>query len=183
MPLPKGSLGRVLVAADQLAERVKELGTQVTEDYRGHNLLLVGVLKGAFVFMSDLAREIQLPVEIDFMAVSSYGTSTKSSGVVKIVKDLDFDITGRHVLVVEDIVDSGSTLEYITRFLGERQPASLAVCALLVREGAKKQKIDYVGFSVPGDFVVGYGLDVGEHFRELSSISVFEPANKAIVQS
>ncbi len=183
MPLPKGSIGRVVVDADQLAERVQELGAQVTEDYRGRNLLLVGVLKGAFVFMSDLAREIQLPVEIDFMATSSYGTATKTTGVVKIAKDLDIDITGRDVLLVEDIVDSGATLEYIIHYLSERQPASLAVCALLVREGTKQHKIDYVGFSIPKDFVVGYGLDVAEHYRELSSISVFEPANKAIVQS
>ena len=179
MTAPAGIIGRVLVDADQLAARVRELGTQVTNDYAGRRLLLVGVLKGAFVFMSDLAREIRLPVEIDFMAVSSYGASTQSNGVVRIVKDLDIDIAGRDVLLVEDIVDSGATMEYLLRFLGERQPASLAVCALLVREGAKTDNIDYVGFSVPSDFVVGYGLDVAEHYRELNTINVFEPATES----
>ena len=179
MTAPAGIIGRVLVDADQLAARVRELGTQVTNDYAGRRLLLVGVLKGAFVFMSDLAREIRLPVEIDFMAVSSYGASTQSNGVVRIVKDLDIDIAGRDVLLVEDIVDSGATMEYLLQFLGERQPASLAVCALLVREGAKTDNIDYVGFSVPSDFVVGYGLDVAEHYRELNTINVFEPATES----
>lgn len=177
MTVPEGSIGRVLVGSEELAKRVRELGAQITEDYAGCSPLLVGVLKGAFVFMSDLARAIRLPVEIDFMAVSSYGASTKSSGVVRIVKDLDLDIAGRDVLLVEDIVDSGSTLNYLLRFLDERQPASLKVCALLVRDGADTDEIEYVGFSIPDDFVVGYGLDVAERYRELNSISVFEPAN------
>ncbi len=179
MTVPEGSIGRVLVGSEELATRVRELGAQITQDYAGRSPLLVGVLKGAFVFMSDLARAIQLPVEIDFMAVSSYGASTESSGVVRIVKDLDLDVAGRDVLLVEDIVDSGSTLRYLLRFLDERQPASLEVCALLVRDGARTDDIAYVGFSIPADFVVGYGLDVAEHYRELSSISVFEPANSA----
>lgn len=179
MTVPEGSIGRVLVGSEELAKRVRELGAQITEDYAGCSPLLVGVLKGAFVFMSDLARAIRLPVEIDFMAVSSYGASTKSSGVVRIVKDLDLDIAGRDVLLVEDIVDSGSTLNYLLRFLDERQPASLKVCALLVRDGADTDEIEYVGFSIPDDFVVGYGLDVAERYRELNSISVFEPANSA----
>ena len=179
MTVPEGSIGRVLVGSEELAARVRELGAEITQDYAGRTPLLVGVLKGAFVFMSDLAREIKLPVEIDFMAVSSYGASTKSSGVVRIVKDLDLDVAGRDVLLVEDIVDSGSTLRYLLRFLEERQPASLKVCALLVRHGASTDEIEYVGFSIPDDFVVGYGLDVAERYRELNSISVFEPANSA----
>lgn len=179
MTVPQGSIGRVLVGPDELAARVRELGAQITKDYAGHSPLLVGVLKGAFVFMSDLAREIRLPVEIDFMAVSSYGASTESSGVVRIVKDLDIDVAGRDVLLVEDIVDSGATLRYLLRFLEERRPASLKVCALLVRDRAGTDEIAYVGFSIPDDFVVGYGLDVAERYRELDSISVFEPANPA----
>ncbi len=179
MTVPEGSIGRVLVGSEELAARVRELGAEITQDYAGRTPLLVGVLKGAFVFMSDLARAIGLPVEIDFMAVSSYGASTKSSGVVRIVKDLDLDVAGRDVLLVEDIVDSGSTLRYLLRFLEERQPASLKVCALLVRDGASTDEIEYVGFSIPDDFVVGYGLDVAERYRELNSISVFEPANSA----
>ena len=179
MTVPEGSIGRVLVGSEELAARVRELGAQITKDYAGRSPLLVGVLKGAFVFMSDLARAIRLPVEIDFMAVSSYGASTKSSGVVRIVKDLDLDVAGRDVLLVEDIVDSGSTLNYLLRFLDERQPASLKVCALLVRDGARTDEIEYVGFSIPDDFVVGYGLDVAERYRELNSINVFEPANSA----
>lgn len=179
MTVPEGSIGRVLVRSDELANRVRELGAQITEDYAGRSPLLVGVLKGAFVFMSDLAREIRLPVEIDFMAVSSYGASTESSGVVRIVKDLDLDVADRDVLLVEDIVDSGSTLRYLLRFLDERGPASLKVCALLVRDGAGTDGIEYVGFSIPDDFVVGYGLDVAERYRELDSIVVFEPADSA----
>lgn len=183
MTVPEGDIGRVVVDTEELAARVRELGAQITRDYQGRDLLLVGVLKGAFVFMSDLAREIRLPLEIDFMAVSSYGASTQSSGVVRIVKDLDIDIAGRNVLLVEDIVDSGSTLRYLLRFLQERQPASLKVCALLVRDGAKTGDLAYTGFSIPGDFVVGYGLDVAEHYRELTSINVFEPANSASLPS
>ena len=146
-----------------------ELGRLITEDYEGRALLLVGVLKGAFMFMSDLARVIRLPVEFDFMAVSSYGSATKTSGVVRIVKDLDLDLTGRHVLLVEDIVDSGLTLTYLRRNLEARNPASLEVCALLVKEGLQKSEPDfrYVGFRIPPTFVVGYGLDVGERYRNL----------------
>ncbi len=172
---PQGSIGRVVIAADDLAARVSELGARITTDYRGRSPLLVGVLKGAFVFMSDLGRAIDLPVELDFMAVSSYGESTKSSGVVRIVKDLETDIKGRDVILVEDIVDSGLTLRYLRSLLGDRNPASLEVCALLVREGANTGDVKYFGFPIPPDFVVGYGLDVAEHYRELDSIRVFEP--------
>lgn len=166
---PDPNLGEIVVAADALQRRIAELGEQITSDYSGRVPLLVGVLKGAFLFMSDLARHIRLPVEFDFMAVSSYGSATKTSGVVRIVKDLDLDLTDRHVLVVEDIVDSGLTLNYLRRNLLARGPASLDVCALLVKDGLQKSDPDlrYVGFSIPPDFVVGYGLDVFERYRNL----------------
>ena len=168
------SPGRVLVSEQQLANRVAELGDQITKDYAGRPPLLIGVLKGAFVFMADLARAIRLPVEMDFMAVASYGTATKTSGIVRIVKDLDADLTGRHVLVVEDIVDSGLTLSYLRKGLLARQPASLEICALLVKEGQQRVPLDvpYVGFEIPAEFVVGYGLDIAERYRNLPDIRV-----------
>jgi len=163
------NLGEIVVPEDALQQRIAELGKQITDDYDGRPPLLVGVLKGAFLFMSDLARHIRLPVEFDFMAISSYGSATKTSGVVRIVKDLDLDLSDRHVLVVEDIVDSGLTLAYLRRNLLARGPASLEVCALLVKDGLQKTDPDlrYVGFSIPPDFVVGYGLDVSERYRNL----------------
>ena len=168
-------LGQVVIAEDKLQARVLELGEQITADYQGRPPLLVGVLKGAFVFMSDLARAIDLPVEFDFMAVSSYGSATKTSGVVRIVKDLDADLTGRDVLIVEDIVDSGLTLAYLRRNLLARNPATLEVCALLVKEGLQREDPDlrYVGFSIPPEFVVGYGLDVEERYRNLPYLCVY----------
>jgi hypoxanthine phosphoribosyltransferase len=167
-------LGELIVPADDLARRVAELGAEITADYQGRPPLLVGVLKGAFMFMSDLSRHIALPVEFDFMAVSSYGAATRTSGVVRIVKDLDLDLTGRHVLLVEDIVDSGLTLRYLRRNLMARNPATLEVCALLVREGAKDSDgLKYVGFQIPPDFVIGYGLDVAERYRNLPYICVY----------
>ena len=168
-PAADPDLGDVVVPEDDLRRRIAELGAQITADYDGRPPLLVGVLKGAFLFMSDLARHIRLPVEFDFMAISSYGSATKTSGVVRIVKDLDLDLTDRHVLVVEDIVDSGLTLAYLRRNLLVRGPASLEVCALLVKDGLQKSDPDlrYVGFSIPPDFVVGYGLDVAERYRNL----------------
>ncbi|MDQ1402256.1 MAG: hypoxanthine phosphoribosyltransferase [Actinomycetota bacterium] len=169
-------LGEIVVPADTLQQRIVELGHEITADYEGRPPLLVGVLKGAFVFMSDLARNISLPVEFDFMAVSSYGSATKTSGVVRIVKDLDLDLSDRHVLIVEDIVDSGLTLAYLRRNLEARQPASLEVCALLVKEGLQRQDPDlrYVGFRIPPKFVVGYGLDVKERYRNLPFVCVYE---------
>ena len=166
------NLGEIVVPEDVLQRRIAELGAEITSDYEGKAPLLVGVLKGAFIFMSDLARTIHLPVEFDFMAVSSYGSATKTSGVVRIVKDLDLDLTGRHVLVVEDIVDSGLTLSYLRRNLAARGPASLEVCALFVKDGLQKTDPDlrYVGFPIPPDFVVGYGLDVSERYRNLPYI-------------
>lgn len=166
---PNPELGRLIVADDELQHRVAELGKEITSDYHDRPPLLVGVLKGAFLFMSDLARAIDLPVELDFMAVSSYGSATKTSGVVRIIKDLDADLTGRHVLIVEDIVDSGLTLAYLRKNLAARRPASLEVCSLLVKEGLQKVDPDlrYVGFRIPPVFVVGYGLDVDERYRNL----------------
>ena len=169
------NLGPIVVSEDKLQARIAELGEQITEDYADRPPLLVGVLKGAFMFMSDLARAIRLPIEFDFMAVSSYGSATKTSGVVRIVKDLDMDLTDRHVLVVEDIVDSGLTLAYLRRNLKARGPASVEVCALLVKEGLQKADPDlkYVGFSIPPEFVIGYGLDVAERYRNLPYICTF----------
>jgi hypoxanthine phosphoribosyltransferase len=169
------NIGPVVVTEDQLRGRVGEMGKEITADYSGRAPLLVGVLKGAFMFMSDLARAIDLPVEFDFMAVSSYGSATKTSGVVRIVKDLDLDLTGRDVILVEDIVDSGLTLSYLRKNLRARGPASLEVCALLVREGLQRKdpELRYVGFRIPPDFVIGYGLDVGERYRNLPYVCVY----------
>lgn len=175
--LPAGTVGRSVIGAEDLAAKVAELGARITVDYADRRPLLVGVLKGAFIFMSDLAREIRLPVELDFMSVSSYGDATTTSGVVQIVKDLETDIADRHVILVEDIVDSGLTLRYLRQLLLDRRPASLEVCALLVREGAQHDNVRYVGFPIPPDFVVGYGLDVAQYYRELDDIRVFDPAD------
>jgi hypoxanthine phosphoribosyltransferase len=163
------ALGDVVVGEQQIRTRIAELGAQITEDYADEPPLLVCVLKGAFVFLADLARAIRLPLEIDFMAVSSYGASTRSSGVVRIVKDLDIDLAGRRVILVEDIVDSGLTLTFLRRNLMARQPASLDVCALFVRQGNQKtqEELRYVGFEIPPAFVLGYGLDVAERYRNL----------------
>jgi hypoxanthine phosphoribosyltransferase len=172
-------LGKVVVAADALQDRVAALGKEITADYADRPPLLVGVLKGAFMFMSDLSRAIGLPVEFDFMAVSSYGSATRTSGVVRILKDLDVDLTDRDVLVVEDIVDSGLTLAYLRKNLKARGPRSLEVCALLVKQGLQKVDLDlrYVGFRIPPDFVVGYGLDVGERYRNLPAVHLYTGPN------
>ena len=175
-PLSVGgyTVGRVLISEDDLQARILALGEEITSDYAGRAPLLIGVLKGAFMFMSDLSRAIDLPVEFDFMAVSSYGNSTRSSGVVRIVKDLDIDLADRDVIIVEDIIDSGLTLNYLRRNLLARNPASLQVCALLVRENHRVDEaiLRYEGFRVPSDFLVGYGLDVKERFRNLRDIRV-----------
>ena len=166
-------IGEILVQADELRNRVRELGVQITEDYAGRDLVLVGVLKGAVFFLSDLMRAIDVPCEVDFMAVASYGSATDSSGVVRILKDLDAAIEGRDVLIVEDIVDSGLTLQYLLRALGARQPATLEVCALLTKP--ERRKVDlptrYVGFEIPNRFAIGYGLDHGERFRNLPYVA------------
>ena len=169
------ALDRVVVSEAELADRVRTLGKQITEDYAGTCPLLVCVLKGAALFLADLARSVELPVEFDFMAVSSYGTATKTSGIVRIVKDLDVDLAGRHVVVIEDIVDSGLTLNYLLKNLAVREPASLEVCALLVKEGQQRvtPELRYVGFTIPNEFVVGYGLDVAQRYRNLRDIRVY----------
>ena len=170
-------VGAVVVSEEQLRRRVGELGAQITADYAGRAPLLVGVLKGAFIFMADLARAVALPVEIDLMAVASYGSDTTSSGVVRIMKDVDSDLGGRHVLVVEDIVDSGITLSYLHRYLWAHQPASVEVCALLVKASSQRRPVDlrYIGFTIPPDFVIGYGLDVDQRYRNLRDICLYRP--------
>jgi hypoxanthine phosphoribosyltransferase len=170
-------LERVLYSEAEIKDKLRELARQIEADYEGRDLLLVAVLKGAVMVMADLARELQRGVEFDFMAVSSYGASTHSSGVVRIVKDLDIDLAGRHVLIVEDIIDSGLTLDWLKANLQSRNPASLEVCALLRKPEAAKVDIDakYVGFEIPNEFVVGYGLDYAERYRNLRSIAILAP--------
>ncbi|HYI45582.1 MAG TPA: hypoxanthine phosphoribosyltransferase [Actinomycetota bacterium] len=167
---------RILITAEEIQDKIIELAKQITEEYRDKDLLLVGVLKGAFVFMSDLARRIDLPIEFDFMAVSSYGTATKSSGVVRILKDLDYEITDRHVLLVEDIIDSGLTISYLLRYLEARRPASLEICSLFWKKGEQAVPLDvkFPGFEIPPVFVVGYGLDYAERYRNLPYIGVLK---------
>ena len=169
---------KVLITEDEIQSKLGEIGEQITKDYDGRSILLVGVLKGAFVVMADLARSIRLPIEFDFMAVSSYGAATKTSGVVRILKDLDHDLKDLDVLVVEDIVDSGLTLKYLLKNLAARKPASLEVAALLRKEGIQQVELDvrYVGFDIPNEFVVGYGLDYAERFRNLPYIGTLKPA-------
>jgi hypoxanthine phosphoribosyltransferase len=168
------AIGEVIVASDALARRVRELAAQVSRDYAGKDLVLIGVLKGAIFFVADFMRALEIPCEVDFMAVASYGSSTKSSGVVRILKDLDAAIEGRHVLIVEDIVDSGLTLQYLLRNLAGRSPASLEVCALLLKPSSRKVDLEprYVGFEIPDKFVVGYGLDQAERYRALPYVAV-----------
>jgi hypoxanthine phosphoribosyltransferase len=169
---------KVLIHEDEIQAKLAEMGAKITADYQGRNLLLVGVLKGAFVVMADLSRHIQLPLQFDFMAVSSYGAATKTSGVVRILKDLDHDLKDRDVLVVEDIVDSGLTLKYLLKNLAGRKPATLEVAALLRKEGIQQVDLDvrYVGFDIPNEFVVGYGLDYAEKYRNLPYIGMLRPS-------
>lgn len=169
-------LKSTIISESDLRKRVAELAAEISQDFFGKDVLLIGVLKGAFLFMADLAREISVPVEVDFMAVSSYGSATKTSGVVRILKDLDLDLTGRFVIVVEDIIDSGLTLSYLIRNLKFRHPSSITVCALLVKDGVDLEKLDigYVGFKIPNEFVVGYGLDAAERYRNLPYIAIYD---------
>lgn len=168
---------KILISTEEIQAKLAEMGEQITADYAGRSLLLVGVLKGAFVVMADLARYVRLPLEFDFMAVSSYGAATKTSGVVRILKDLDHDLEGLDVLLVEDIVDSGLTLKYLLKNLAGRKPASLEVAALLRKTGLQKVPLDlrYVGFDIPPEFVVGYGLDFEERFRNLPFVATLKP--------
>ena len=167
----------VLLSAEELAKRIEEIGAEITADYAGKEILMIGVLRGAVVFMADLARAIKVPVAIDFMAVSSYGAGTSSSGVVRILKDLDENVEGKHVLVVEDIIDSGLTLNYLLDNLKSRKPASIKLCTLLNKPERRKVdvNIDYNGFNVPDYFVVGYGLDYAEKYRNLPFIGILKP--------
>ena len=171
-----GGIGEILISRDELEQRVAALGAQLTEDYAGRPPLLVCILRGAYVFLTDLARAVDLPVEVDFMAVSSYGNSSRTSGTVRLVKDLDQDIAGRDVLLVEDIVDTGLTLRYLRRSLQARRPASLEVVTLLARETADLERlgVKYVGFEIGSDFVIGYGLDVDQRYRNLDMIARYD---------
>jgi len=180
-PVRDPAIGKILVQRDELAHRIRELGAQISEDYAGRDLFLVGVLKGAVFFLSDLMRHLDVPCEVDFMAVSSYGSSTDSSGVVRILKDLDAPIADRDVLIVEDIVDSGLTLQYLLRTLKAREPASLEVCALLTKPERRKVElpIRYTGFEIPNRFAIGYGLDHAERYRNLPYVAVLaDPVQK-----
>jgi hypoxanthine phosphoribosyltransferase len=172
-----GDIDEILIPEDKIATRIKELADQISADYADRELVLVGVLKGAAILMSDLARALSRPVTMEYMAVSSYGSSTSSSGIVRILKDLDRDISGQHVLVVEDIVDSGLTLSWLLRNLQARQPASLSVMALLRKPDAIKVEVPvaYLGFDIPNEFVVGYGLDYAERYRDLPYIARLRP--------
>ncbi|MDJ0791532.1 MAG: hypoxanthine phosphoribosyltransferase [Acidimicrobiia bacterium] len=174
-------IGRVVISAEEIDAKLREMGEQITRDYEGSDLLLIGILKGAFVVMADLARHIDLPVEFDFMAVSSYGSATKSSGVVRILKDLDQEIEGRDVLIVEDIVDTGLTLHYLLKNLSVRRPKSLSLAALLIKDGVERPPLDvkYEGFHIPPAFVVGYGLDFDGKFRNLPYVAEMEASDDA----
>ena len=169
-------VGKTLISEENIQQRLGEMGAEITADYEGKDLLLVAVLKGAFMVMADLARKIALPVDIDFMAVSSYGAATQTSGVVRILKDLDQEIAGRDVLIVEDIIDSGLTLEYLRRNLEVRAPASLEIATLLLKKGLQRVSIDvkYTGFEIPPEFVIGYGLDLVGRYRNLPYVAVME---------
>jgi hypoxanthine phosphoribosyltransferase len=171
------AVSEILIDEERLRARVAELGEEISADYAGRELLLIGVLKGAVFFMADLMRHLDVPCEVDFMAISSYGASTDSSGVVRILKDLDINIDGRDVLVVEDIIDSGLTLSYLMRNLESREPASLEICALMTKPARREIDVPvrYVGFEIPNRFVIGYGLDFAERYRNLPYVGVLHP--------
>ena len=170
------AIGEVLVESEDLQRRVRELGAEISVDYAGRDLVMIGVLKGAVLFLADLMRELEVPCEVDFMAVSSYGSATDSSGVVRILKDLDASIEGRDVLLIEDIVDSGLTLHYLLKSLGARDPRSLEVCALLTKPERRRidDPIKYVGFEIPNRFAIGYGLDHGQRYRNLPYVAALQ---------
>ena len=173
----RSEIESILVSEEQLQKRIAELGQEISSDYKGQKLLMVGVLKGSVVFMADLMRQIDLDVSIDFMAVSSYGSGTKTSGQVQILKDLNRSIEGKNILVIEDILDSGVTLSYLTSLLWSRKPASIRLCTLLDKPERRKVEVkpDYVGFTIPDAFVVGYGLDYDESFRQLPYVGILKP--------
>ncbi|EGD47752.1 hypoxanthine phosphoribosyltransferase [Ruminiclostridium papyrosolvens DSM 2782] len=167
---------RVLVSKEQLDKQVEELGARISKDYQGQELVIIGVLKGGFIFLADLARKITIPVDLDFMSVSSYGNSSKSSGVVKIIKDVDTNITGKHVLIVEDIIDTGLTLNHLVELLKTRGPLSVKVCAALDKPSRRKVdlKVDYKGIEIPDEFVIGYGLDYAGKYRNIAEVCVLK---------
>lgn len=173
----QNDISRVLLSAEEIAKRVKELGQQITKDYQGCDLLVVGILKGSNMFMSDLIRHIDMPMHMDFMIVSSYGNATESTGVVKIMKDLEKGIQGKHVLIIEDIIDTGLTLKYLTQILNTRKPESVKLCTLLDKPARRKEPVDvdYIGFEMPDEFLVGYGIDYAEYYRNLPFIGVLKP--------
>ena len=177
----EAGVGEILIGEAELQARIRALGAEISADYQGRELLLVGVLKGAVFFMADLMRAISVACEIDFMAISSYGAATDSSGVVRILKDLDINIDGRHVLVVEDIIDSGLTLSYLLRNLESREPASLEICALLTKPDRREIDVPvrYIGFEIPNRFVIGYGLDFAERYRNLPYVGVLQGRSDA----
>jgi hypoxanthine phosphoribosyltransferase len=172
------NIGEILIQADELQARVADLGVEISKDYEGREILLVCVLKGAVLFVSDLMRQITVPCEIDFMAVSSYGSATRSSGVVRILKDLDGSIEGKHVLIVEDIIDSGLTLQYLMRNLRSRGPASIEVCSLLTKPSRREVEVPirYTGFELPDRYAVGYGLDLAQRYRNLPYVAALTEA-------
>ncbi len=176
-PAMEQDLDRMLIPEHKIQERVSEMGAQISRDYRGRELLLIGILKGAVLFLADLARHLEVPTSFDFMAISSYGAATRTSGVVRVLKDLEEPIAGRDVLIVEDIVDTGLTLNYLSETLRARNPGSLAVCTLLDKPSRRRVKVEiaYNGFQIPDEFVVGYGLDYQERYRQLRSIYVLKP--------
>jgi hypoxanthine phosphoribosyltransferase len=181
LDIPEPSIGETLVSSEELQKRVAELGRQISAEYAGRDLFMIGVLKGAVLFLADLMRHLDVPCEIDFMAVSSYGSQTDSSGVVRILKDLDAPIEGRDVLIVEDIIDSGLTLQYLMRNLKARNPASLEVCALLTKP--ERLRVDlsprYLGFEIPNRFAIGYGLDHAQRYRNLSYVAALDESGAA----
>lgn len=167
----------IILSENEIKERIEELGLQIEEDYKDKPLVIIGILKGSILFTSDLVRKINLPLTLDFMAVSSYGNTTQSTGVVKIIKDLDKNIEGKHILIVEDIIDSGLTLKYLKEILSARGPASIKICTLLDKPSRRKEyvNVDYVGFEVPNAFIVGYGIDYAERYRNLPYIGILKP--------
>lgn len=172
----QNDIEKVLLSTEEIQKRVEELGAQITEQYRGKELLAVGILKGSNMFMSDLIRQITIPMQIDFMMVSSYGNATESSGVVKIVKDLEHAIKDKHLLIIEDIIDSGLTLKYLKQMLETREPASIKLCTLLDKPARREQNVDvdYVGFTMPDEFLVGYGIDYAEYYRNLPYVGALK---------
>lgn len=172
----QNDIEKVLLSTEEIQKRVEELGAQITEEYRGKELLAVGILKGSNMFMSDLIRQITIPMQIDFMMVSSYGNATESSGVVKIVKDLEHAIKDKHLLIIEDIIDSGLTLKYLKQMLETREPASIKLCTLLDKPARREQNVDvdYVGFTMPDEFLVGYGIDYAEYYRNLPYVGALK---------